>query len=198
MIWGEDCILFNLLIQGIKKQQVSESARDKLANVEAKATDLVENMRDIIWAMNSSNDNLPNLIAHLRLFVVEFFENNGLVCQPSIPEVIPDFVISGKKRRNIYLCVKEAAQNVIKHAKANQVDFDIVCQETLIISLKDNGIGINLTKQHRGFGLKSMSKRMKQIGATFHIKQLEGTQIILNIPLPNIHPIPLTDSPKTN
>ena len=41
-------------------------------------------MREIIWAMNSDYDNLIELVAYIRRFVMEYFDDHGLSCTPNI------------------------------------------------------------------------------------------------------------------
>jgi Signal transduction histidine kinase len=42
-----------------------------------------------------------------------------------MPEEIPFHEISGDKRRNIFLCVKESLNNALKHSKASRIKIDI-------------------------------------------------------------------------
>jgi len=104
-----------------------------------------------------------------------------------IPEGCPDIKISGEARRNIYLSVKEALHNIIKHAGADKITLSISCNDKLVISISDNGKGIHVTSlDHTGNGLKNMQRRIKNLHGDFHVQNHNGTIITFEIPLKSI------------
>jgi signal transduction histidine kinase len=155
---------------------------DKISN---SANELHGKMNTIIWTMSSSNDRLDNLIAYIRSHALEYLENTNIDCHFSNPEVISPIEISGEKRRNIYLCIKETLNNTVKYAKATKVWMNvIVLQHQLTITLQDNGIGINKDKQREfGNGLINMQKRMESINGSFKIENKNGTLTTFVVPL---------------
>ena len=61
---------------------------------------------------------------------------------------------------NIYRIIQEIITNILKHAKATEVVFDVVeTEDTLYIHIKDNGIGFDLNETQKGIGLKNIQKR---------------------------------------
>ena len=82
-------------------------------------------MNAIIWSMSSSNDSLGNMVAYIRSYSLEYFENTGINCKISIPENLPNIVIGGEVRRNVFLVVKEALNNIFKHSKATEVNITL-------------------------------------------------------------------------
>jgi signal transduction histidine kinase len=97
---------------------------------------------------------------------------------------LPAGFVSGEIRRNIFLTVKEALHNVVKHSQANTVWIDIKTGKDLIITIKDDGIGFE-EKNIRAFsnGLHNMKKRMKDIGGILEIANEKGTLVKLTVPL---------------
>ena len=90
--------------------------------------------------------------------------------------------MSGIKRRNIFLTVKEALNNIVKHAKATKVEILVELNGHLRISIKDNGIGFDHEKvKPFSNGLHNMEKRMKSIDGAFSlVNSPEGTLIVLD------------------
>ena len=76
-------------------------------------------MNAIIWSMNSGNDTMIILFPISRSYTLEYFDNTPIECKVNTPEHIPT-EITGDKRRNIFLCVKETLNNVLKHSKATR------------------------------------------------------------------------------
>lgn len=85
---------------------------------------------------------------------------------------------------NIFRIAQEGLQNIIKHAKATKVVFRAEqTKASVVISLSDDGIGIQKEKINSGLGFHSMEYRANQIGAKFSIKQNtpKGTIVELKI-----------------
>ena len=168
----------------------SELAKDKLGNntipeidkISSSSNELLNKMNAIIWSMSSSNDSLGNMTAYIRSYALEYFENTGVDCRISIPENLPNIEVIGEIRRNVFLVVKEALNNVLKHAKATKVDIILMrVPGGLTLLIQDNGVGINFDALRQfGNGLKNMKKRMEDVGIEFSIKNNNGTLISLH------------------
>ena len=172
------------LMSEIARNKMKEHTPVEIEKISRSADDVLNKMNAIIWSMNSSNDTLDNLVSYIRSWSQEYFENTPVTCRVSTPENIPDMEITGDKRRNIFLCVKETLNNVLKHAGASAVQIDIQTGENLVIRIADNGKGINMvTLRQFGNGLKNMAKRMESIGGHFEIVNSNGTLTILRLPL---------------
>ncbi|PHN00588.1 sensor histidine kinase [Flavilitoribacter nigricans] len=174
-----------LLAQNVRKKSKGVDVPEKLKRIEEYSAELVEGMREIIWAMNSSYDSLPDLAIYMRQFVLGYFEDLDIPCKTTIPDNFPDIIISGEKRKNLFLCLKESAHNVVKHANADFVEFSMhYAQQQLSIILKDNGKGIGEEKlRHFGNGLVNMKKRMEVIGGKMIIESQNGSSVKLILPL---------------
>lgn len=149
--------------------------------------EVIQEMTQIIWALNPKNDPLEGLVAYIRRFAIEYFEPGPVKCTFDLPEELPGLLISGEIRRNIYLCIKESLHNIIKHAGATEVMISMkVNEEGLILKIKDDGKGFDLYNQEStGNGLINMKKRMSVIGGNFLIQseENEGTEISLIAPI---------------
>ena len=140
-------------------------------------------MNAIIWSMNSKNDSLGNLISYIRAYSTEYLEGTSVNCKVTIPRDIPEKELSGDKRRNIFLCVKETLNNMLKHSGATGLTIDILTDGVLTIRIHDNGRGIDLQKIRQfGNGLQNIKRRMESIGGDFEIKNNNGTETILTLP----------------
>jgi len=141
-------------------------------------------MNAIIWSMNSGNDTLDNLVSYIRVYALEYFENTPVVCKVNTPEKIEPRELTGDKRRNIFLCVKETLNNALKHSNATEIKIDIQVNHELVIRIHDNGKGIDLQKLRQfGNGLKNIQNRMSSIGGHFTIENKNGTMTTLILPL---------------
>jgi signal transduction histidine kinase len=165
------------LMSEIVKSKMKEQTLPEIERISQSANELINKMNTIIWTMTSSNDSVENLVAYIRSYAVEFFENTAIDCFFNMPATIVSREISGEKRRNIFLSVKEALNNVVKHSQATIVKINVTVNEKLIIEILDDGVGINMEKLRKfGNGLNNMKKRMASIDGEFQIENREGTR----------------------
>jgi len=161
----------------------SEKIKDNLPKIKSIATDLVENMSEIIWALKEENDTLENLLTYIKKYAAEYLDENSIEVKFSIPSDIPNIIIKGDIRRNIFLTLKEILHNVVKHAQATHVEVEIKLDSNISLLIHDNGIGFDAEKIKSGNGLKNMKKRMEKLNGTFNCLNNSGTQINLQIPM---------------
>ena len=165
------------LMSEIVKSKMKDATLPEIEKISNSANELLNKMNAIIWTMTSSNDTIENLIAYIRSYAVEFFENTSIDCYFSMPASIPPREISGERRRNIFLSVKEALNNVLKHSQSSVVRINVTINTHLTIEIQDDGIGINMEKLRKfGNGLNNMKKRMASIDGQFNIENKEGTR----------------------
>jgi len=156
-----------LLSELIQTQQKTERAvKADLGNISAAARKLVESMSEIIWALNPQNDSLENLLSYMREQMQQMFEPFKLKLKIDFPDEIPDIKLSNEQRRNLYLVTKEALNNVMKHADANNVKLSLKLENgQLNFEVLDDGTcRSGKTLQPTGNGLKNMRKRIEDIG----------------------------------
>ena len=89
--------------------------------------------------------------------------------------------MNGTIRRNVFLVIKEALQNIIKHSGAKKVDIIMRKEaDALSLTIKDDGKGIDFDNiRPYSNGLTNMKKRMEDVGIDFKIENDNGTLITL-------------------
>jgi len=170
------------LYSELAKTKLKDSPVPEIDKISSAANELLNKMNAIIWSMSSSNDSLNNMIGYIRSYAQEYFENSGVTCRISIPDNLPNIEVIGEIRRNVFLVVKEALNNILKHAKATEVSITLERVEGgLSLYIHDNGKGIDLdTIRQFGNGLKNMKKRMQDVDIDFRIENKQGTLITLH------------------
>jgi signal transduction histidine kinase len=169
------------------KTEVTGDTRQWLGQISDTSRGVMEEMNQIIWALNPKNDTLEGLVAYLRRFVYEYLEPTPVNCTFDLPETLPDKALNVEVRRNVYLVVREALHNVVKHAVAQKVSISMRMNEHgFRLMIKDDGKGFEHdSPEFPGNGLINMKKRMNDIEGKFLIKSKtgEGTVIELVVPL---------------
>ena len=99
-------------------------------------------------------------------------------------------------RHHLFLVVKEALNNTVKHSLASEVWLRFRATDSgLEIKIEDNGRGFVPGADHSfGNGLANMKKRMDDLGGGFEVKSAPGagTQIKVKLDFPPEidHPYP--------
>ncbi|HXD77131.1 MAG TPA: ATP-binding protein [Puia sp.] len=156
---------------------------DTAKKIAATTTGLVDTMNEIVWSINQQYDSLEYLVAFIRRQASQILEANGLDYCLEIPDQIPDVRLSGEVRRNIFLAVKEALNNALRHAGATCITLRIEIGPRLNILVLDNGKGMPAGEPRRGNGLTNMRQRMDMVAGTLTIDTPGGTRVVLSVPL---------------
>jgi len=169
------------------RTDIGVGSRQWLGQISDTSRGLMEEMNQIIWALNPKNDNLEGLVTYLRRFAFEYLEPTAISCVFDLPGELPNQALSVEVRRNVYLVVREALHNVVKHAGATKVQISLVMnQNGFRILIKDDGKGFDPGRlEFPGNGLVNMKKRMNDIGGEIVIKSEVdlGTEIELIVSL---------------
>lgn len=172
------------LMSEIAKNKMKEEVPVEIEKISNSANDLLNKMNAIIWSMNSGNDSVDNLVSYIRAYALEYLEGTHIDCKVNTPDYISNLELSGDKRRNIFLCVKETLNNSLKHSGATKMKIDVEVNSKLKIRISDNGKGFSTDHIRQfGSGLKNIARRMESIGGTFSINGDHGTETVLELPL---------------
>ncbi|MEP7264554.1 MAG: ATP-binding protein [Bacteroidota bacterium] len=176
-----------LLSEQVKMDPNGEQSKFSIEKIALSAQQALQQMSDIVWTMNHRNDKLENMIAYIRKYAMEYFEHTDITCKMVIPEKIIDVEINGEQRRNIFLAVKEALHNIVKHADAKNVLLKIDCAAQLAITISDDGKGFEVnTVTVNGNGIINMQTRMEAVSGIFKLENNDGTTITFIIPLEDV------------
>jgi signal transduction histidine kinase len=152
------------------------------------ARDTIQTMDEIVWAVNPKNDTLKEVADYLVFFTEDFFRPSRIVCKLDVPLRLPDIPVTAEVRHNLFMVVKEALNNAVKHAAARQVGLKLdYNQGSLEIEIADDGQGFNPEKPAQvGDGLENMRRRMTGIDGALDIKSEpgQGTVVRLQVLLP--------------
>ena len=179
-----------LLAELTKNKLPETEAKKEVGKIHASLGELSHKMREVIWSLNTDNDYLENLLFYIRRQALLLFENSPIQLKVSFPsQAIPLVAISGEKRRHIYLAVKEALHNCLKHSGAKNCELAMRIENRVLqLTVTDDGAGFSPPgKEKAGNGLTNMKKRMEQMAGRFEVLSHEKTIITFRIPLTEKH-----------
>jgi len=155
----------------------------QLEQIASTARQGIKSLDETVWAINPRNDTLADLINYITHFVVQSLQPARIQWEMDLPEQTPALTIPSEVRHALFLVVKEAINNILRHAQADRVCLRITNSwDGIAIQIRDNGKGFVVTPGDASQdGLRNMNQRMLDIGGTFTIESApgHGTQIAL-------------------
>ena len=158
------------------------------------AVSLIRSVDAIVWAVNPANDTLKRFAAYLVQSTEQFLDAAGLSMRFQVPSPLPDTPLAGIVRHRLFLAVREALNNVVKHARAKAATLSLRLVEGMLsITVEDDGVGFDCSQSPADTeqnGLANMQQRMREIGGTCTIDSAagRGTRVVFALPWP---PAPL-------
>ena len=158
--------------------------------VKETASKMIENMRDLIWALNPDNTTLANLVSRMREYTTDYLEDYPITIRYEIPEFLPQTAITKESHRELFMVVKETLNNIAKYSQATDVVFAVTLTASdLMLCIQDNGIGFDAALTSKGNGLRNMKNRLEVLGGICSIlsEDQKGTTITVQISLHKIN-----------
>jgi signal transduction histidine kinase len=144
---------------------------------------------EIVWAVNPENDTLDGLVGYLSQYATQFFETSRMRCRLEMPVRLSPVMLPAELRHDLFLVIKEAFNNVLKHAQATEVRVRVAeAPDAIEISVEDNGRGFkpdDTPAAQLGNGLKNMRQRMEDLHGSFRLSSTPGlgTKLVFVVPL---------------
>ncbi len=169
------------------QNSIPEKAQQQLTRLAQNTRGLVDNMREVVWAMNPQQDNLEGLAGFLSQYAETYLQAAGLRCRLELPIQMESVPLGSQARHQLYLVIKEALHNIVRHAHATEVQFRLEQQDgRLEILLADDGRGLCPDQEQRpDHGLENMRQRVSKLGGEFttQCEPGRGTRLRISVPL---------------
>lgn len=158
--------------------------RDDLHEIHAASQSAVAAMRDIVWLTDGRAVTIEEVAIHLRQIAKEVLgsmEWSWSVCGDALGKRI-----GFDRRRHVALAFRELLWNVVRHARATQVEIELNADgEMLHLRVCDNGVGFDPNPPTTGRGLANLHRRVKLLKGDVLVTSTPdgGATVALQIPV---------------
>jgi signal transduction histidine kinase/streptogramin lyase len=159
---------------------------DRDARIAREARDAVQTMDELVWAVNARNDTVESFAYYIAQFAEQHVIAAGLRYRLLLPPELTARTLGAEVRRHLYLAVKEAINNALKHAQASEIRLSLrVEANALVVEVADDGRGLPADLDPTGNGLKNFRERMEAAGGTVEVESApgQGTRLVFRTPL---------------
>jgi signal transduction histidine kinase len=168
-------------------------AEPNVERISGIARQLVDSLSELVWATNPRNDTLDNMAAYFREYAANYFEPTPIRCRLDFPPRRAGATIPPEIRRALFLILKEALHNIVKHSGASEASVSLRCERqnqhkalSIEMQVADNGRGFPAQGGRRfGNGLRNMNRRAESMKGhlEFESSPTEGTRLRVSVPI---------------
>jgi signal transduction histidine kinase/streptogramin lyase len=171
----------------VRDSQSLPEAREQIGRIVDRTRELARRLDETVWAVNPKNDSISHLATYVCHFAREFLEPTGVRCRLDVAPELPEATLRAEVRHSVFLVVKEALNNAVKHSAATELKLCLAASDgAMTIEIADNGRGFAAeTQSETGNGLRNMAERMAEAGGEFQLRSVpgQGTTVCLRLPL---------------
>lgn len=157
----------------------------KITNQLTKISDFTKStiieLRDTIWAMNTSEFSFDDLRSRIFNFIEKAkTAKENIAFNFEVDESLKDQKFSSIIGINLYRTIQEAVNNALKYSDADAITVKVASHYKKIkVEIHDNGKGFHVDKVTHGNGLNNMVKRIEEIDGSCEIDShaKQGTTI---------------------
>jgi signal transduction histidine kinase len=164
--------------------QSSEDLQDQISSISDASREVLQSLDEIVWAVDPQNDTLDQLASYIGQYVEEYFQKTGIKWEVDLPARPLQYPLSSHTRHDLFLAMREAFTNVLKHSGATRAKVCMTCENSTIeIVISDNGAGFDPVatevggdeaSMNFGNGLRNMRQRMADIGGQCVVESALG------------------------
>ena len=178
------------LLADLGAEQAAGSAFQKqLDELSNKARALGLTLDEIVWAVNPREDTLASLLDYLASFATEFLDRAGITLRMNIATGMPDLPLDATIRHSVFLAVREAFNNIVKHSEARSAWLNVsLTGGVLAITVEDDGKGVDDYALSRGHGLSNFKVRMQTCGGESKVTLRDGGGTVVRFHVPVLAP----------
>jgi signal transduction histidine kinase len=185
---GSTLSTINILTSMAKTKMNTDIVKttEYLGKISDNSQRMMEAMDDIVWSIKPSNDSMQKIAARMREFATNVLEAKEIELDFKVDDKVYDEKLDMEARRDFFLVFKEVINNAAKYSKASRVSVYVTVQKNwLVLSIKDNGTGFDVTQTDNGNGLGNMRKRAEAMRGSIQVfsKPGQGTEVQLKVPV---------------
>lgn len=172
-------------------------AQADIRKIAAKSKALTQLLDEIVWAVNPRRDTLDNFVSYTCTYAEDYLRLAQIHCRLQLPARIPEHTLRTDVRHGLFLTVKEALNNAVKHAAASEVNIRMDFEAgLLVIWIRDNGRGFSPDPATRspfkdsggtgaGEGMFNMRQRIESMNGRFAVlsRPGAGTELRISVPI---------------
>lgn len=164
-------------------QEKANQLQNILETISLTANEMINDMADIVWAINPKNDHLNSIISRVENFARPLCKVKNINFSFKHNAKIQENIATTAIRKNLYLILKESVNNAIKHADCKNIEVELKVNNDMIeVEIRDDGIGFvsdadysgDVTGSMGGNGMNNIRLRAEELKAKLSVQSAPG------------------------
>lgn len=168
------------LINKINDDYPRLAEKDQAEKLSGVARSAMQELRETIWALDKKEMQWDDLQYKMRQ-LIRLYKTEK--CDVGLDwKAENSSTLNPLEALNIYRIIQEALNNAGKYSNASLVKIEVrQYDEGVLLEIKDNGIGFDIRKTDKGYGLKNMEKRAEEMNGRLQIESQPGAGTIVKL-----------------
>lgn len=142
----------------------------------------MKEVRQSVSALRADAQDEQPLEVAIESLVADFRQGTGVSVSTNVKLCVP---VPSQVVKTLYRIVQEALTNISKYAQATVVKIKLVAiNDSVCLTVEDNGRGFSLNQKTIGFGLQGMQERVAALEGYFHLETQLGAGCRITVELP--------------
>ena len=170
------------LIANVEQLKTKTGNTDDVQKMQGNAEQILASLRETIWVLNNKEISVQEFSDGFKNYCFKILKNFEQLSFSAEENIENNKMLSAATAIHLNKILQEAVQNIIKHANATQITYQIESNKNFKISITDNGVGFNENSVNKGNGLENMQWRAKEVGIDVKLISVVngGTTITIN------------------
>jgi ligand-binding sensor domain-containing protein/signal transduction histidine kinase len=167
------------------KRSGSERSTRYVDQIYESAQEAKEKISDIIWSVDPRHDDWCEFLSRCERYAADLLESREIHHELKIVKSIPGR-LRLELRQQVWLIFKELIVNLVRHADSSRAFVSMSVQNnSLVLSVSDNGKGFDTRLMTKGYGVGNIQKRVERLGGQVDLESApgKGTRWCVQVPL---------------
>lgn len=175
-------IIANRAKMGWKKEGTAAMQKE-FDIISASALESIADLRKISYNLHPLQIDETGITAALEAMLKRIASAADVPVSYTVDRI--DDLVPAAHRIHWYRLVQELLTNALKHSAARSIDVTVVQDDdTVRISVRDDGTGFDPAQQKEGYGMRSIHERVRILGGTITVDASQGNGTAVRIIVP--------------
>jgi signal transduction histidine kinase len=169
------------LIANVQQLKSKTGDSNEVQNMQSNAEQILASLRETIWVLNNKEVTLQEFSDGFKNYCFKILKNFEHINFNATENIQHNKILTAATAMHLNKILQEAVQNIIKHANATKINYNIESNNGIQISITDNGKGFDESIIKKGNGLENIYWRAKEIGFKIEVKSMSENGCSINI-----------------
>ncbi|MBS1660176.1 MAG: histidine kinase [Bacteroidetes bacterium] len=183
--------IYSQVARVYQDQHDGRQLRDVLDRIDKTAGEAINEMSDMVWAINPKNDHILSIIARMKTYAEPLCVAKSVTFEFNDNARVEKLNLEMIQRKNLYLIFKEVVNNALKYSGCTHIEVELVLENFIFrMRIKDNGKGFDIKalrdgkiKSLSGNGLFNIERRANEMKADLTVDSQPGVGTTVELSL---------------